>query len=119
MNEQKLGYVKDWHNPHNEDCSQNQDVYADCTCKRPRIRKPYRAIKVTDNGVGHRVNPLLIFEIYPDGTFNMREAGRKKRFSWNTADLYRHLMWRSALAYQNAKRKARKERRLARKAVRK
>lgn len=106
-----VGKVKDWHNPRNEMCLHNDSAELDCTCKRPVKRKPYRCVRVRDEGVSHRVNPRLIFEIYPDGNLAMREARRKIRFYWNAADLYRHLMWRAALAHQNAKRKARAERR--------
>lgn len=88
-------------------------------CKRIVKRKPYRRVVVTDNGVGHRVNPILVFEIYRDGTVVLREKGRKKRFAITAADIYRIMMQREALAYLAAKRKARAARRKARKAVKK
>jgi|SRR5215469_7886624 len=114
----EIGSVKEWHNPRDERCPHNDDVARDCECKRPRIKKPYRRVAVNDNGVGHRVNPLLVFEIYFNGTIVLREKGRKKRFSIAASRLYRQLMWEAAEAYQAAKRKARAERRKARKAAR-
>jgi hypothetical protein len=77
-------------------------------------------VAVTDDGVGHRVNPHLIFEIYPaNGTVALREKGRKKRFHIYASDLYRYLMQREALRYLAAKKKARAERRKTRKEVKK
>lgn len=114
----ELGSVKEWHNPRNDECAHNADVARDCECKRPRNKKPYRRVAVTDSGVGHRVNPHLVFEIYRNGTVVLREKGRKKRFAITAGDVYRIMMQREALAYLNAKRKARAERRKVRKAVR-
>lgn len=114
-----IGSVKEWHNPRDERCPHNEQVERDCECKRPRIKKPYRRVAVNDNGVGHRVNPHLVFEIYFNGTITMREKRRKTRFSISSAELYRILMQREALRYLSAKRKARAERRKARKVVKK
>jgi|SRR5215831_758424 len=114
-----IGSVKEWHNPRDERCPHNEQVEQDCACKRPRIKKPYRRVAVNDNGVGHRVNPHLVFEIYFNGTITMREKRRKKRFSIAASRLYRQLMWESAQAHKAAKRKARAERRKARKEVKK
>jgi hypothetical protein len=115
----EIGEVKDWHDPRNDECPHNEDAHTDCQCKRPRNKKPYRRVRVTDNGVGHRVNPSLIFEIYPsNGTVVMREKGRKKRFSIAASDLYRYLMQRAALAHLAAKRRTRADRKKARRVVR-
>lgn len=113
MNE--IGKVKDWHDPRDEDCPQNGNVALDCGCKQPRNRKPYRRVVVRDNGVGHRVNPVLVFEIYPDGTVAMREKKRKQRFYTTASILYSRLMLQAAQAHLAAKRKARSERKKARK----
>lgn len=112
----EIGKVKDWHNPHDESCPHNGDVARDCGCKRPRKKKPYRRVVVTDNGVGHRINPNLIFEIYPNGTVALREKKRKQRFYITASDLYSHLMQRAALAHLAARRKARAAGRKARRA---
>lgn len=114
-----IGLVKEWHNPRDERCSHNDDVTRDCECKKPRNKKPYRRVAVIDNGVGHRVNPHLIFEIYFNGTVVMREKKRKVRFSIRASTLYFYLKERAAYAYLEAKRKAKAERRQARKAARK
>jgi hypothetical protein len=115
----EIGIVKDWHDPRDENCPHNGNVEADCQCKQPRKRKPYRRVAVTDNGVGHRVNPNLVFEIYPsNGTVCLREKGRKKRFCISASDLYRYLIQRAALAHLVAKRKARADRKKARRVVR-
>jgi hypothetical protein len=114
----EIGNVKEWHNPRDESCPHNGDVARDCGCKKPRKKKPYRRVAVTDNGVGHRTNPNLIFEIYFNGTVTMREKKRKKRFSITAATLYSILMERAADAHRAAKRKARGDRKKARKVVR-
>lgn len=113
----EIGKVKDWHNPHDESCPHNGDVARDCGCKRPRKKKPYRRVAVIDNGVGHRINPNLIFEIYPaNGTIALREKNRKQRFYISASELYSHLMQRAALAHLAARRKARAAGRKARRA---
>jgi len=112
----EIGKVKEWHNPRDESCPHNLDVARDCECKQPRKRKPYRRVAVTDNGVGHRVNPHLIFEIYPNGTVALREKKRKQRFFIFASDLYRYLMQREALRHLAAKRKAKADRNKARRA---
>lgn len=110
--------MKDWHEPRDEQCPHNENVERDCTCKRPVNRKPYRRVVVTDNGVGHRVNPVLIFEIYPDGTVALREKKRKQRFYITASRLYSQMMQSAALAHLAAKRKARADRLKLRKAER-
>jgi hypothetical protein len=91
----------------------------DCACKKPRKKKPYRRVVVIDNGVGHRVNPNLVYEIYcSNGTVALREKGRKKRFWIKSAELYSYLMWRDAQAHLATKRKAKAERRKERRARR-
>jgi hypothetical protein len=111
-----IGKVKEWHNPRDESCPHNGDVARDCECKRPRKKKPYRRVVVTDDGVGHRTNPTLIFEIYPNGTVALREKKRKQRFYIAASLLYSLLMQRAALAHLAAKRKARADRKKARRA---
>lgn len=113
-----IGTVKDWHNPRDESCPHNDNVERDCVCKKPRNKKPYRRVAVTDNGVGHRVNPNLIFEIYPDGSVALREKKRKQRFFIMASRLYSQLMWEAAEKHRIAKRKARADRRKARRARR-
>jgi hypothetical protein len=110
-----LGTYKEWHTPRNEECPHNRNVERDCTCKRPRIRKPYRRVAVNDDGVGHTVNPHLIFEIYPDGSIALREKGRKKRFHIRTSRLYSQLMWEDAKRHKETKRQMRLAKRKARK----
>lgn len=107
----EIGTVKDWHNPRDESCPHNENVERDCECKRPRNKKPYRRVVVTDNGVGHRVNPTLVFEIYPDGTVAMREKKRKVRFYIKASRLYSYMMQWAAQEHLAAKRKAKAERR--------
>lgn len=113
---EQIGLVKDWHNPRDESCPHNDDPARDCTCKKPMKRKPYRRVVVNDPGVGHRVNPKLIFEIYPNGTLAMREQKRKKRFYITAASLYSYLMQRDARAYIAAKRERAKAHKKARRA---
>ena len=111
----ETGRVKDWHDPHDEGCPQNYDHRNDCTCKRPMKRKPYRVVKVTDNGVNHNVNPKLILEIYPhNGVIAIREKRRKKRYYSTTADIYSGMVRSAAFAAIAAKKKARKDRLAAR-----
>jgi len=102
-----IGKVKDWHQPRG-DCQHNADVTQDCNCKRPMIRKPYRVVRVTDNGVGHNINPNLVIEIYPqNGTIVFREQRRKKRYPTTASDIYAMLVRRSALAAAVSKRRKR------------
>lgn len=114
MNNENLtvGKVKEWHDPRNEDCRQNQDVSQDCNCKRPVVRKPYRTIRITDYNVRHNVNPKLVMEVYPNnGTITMREHGRRKRFSCTAADIYHLTMRWAANAEKALRRKDRAEKR--------
>lgn len=115
MSKKIIGIVKDWHNPHNEECPHNADPAFNCCCKRPQKRKPYRVVRVKDTeNVNHRVNPSLIFEIWPNGALSMREQGRRKRFHIMSGRLYSYLMQREALAYLSQKRAEKAARRKAR-----
>jgi hypothetical protein len=114
-NTEKIGFVKDWHDPRNEDCQHNGDVALDCKCKRAIKRKPYRVIRVTDNGVAHNVNPKLVMEVWPkNGTITVREHGRRKKYSTTTADLYSLLVRWAANAEVAKRKKARAEKRMRR-----
>jgi hypothetical protein len=113
--EKNIGKVKDWHNPR-EECQHNEDVTLDCNCKRLIVRKPYRVVRVTDQGVGHNTNPNLVIEIYPkDGTITIREKRRKRKYSTTASDIYSLLVRWAALAEIDKLKKARIERRNARK----
>lgn len=110
-----IGAVKDWHSPHNEDCHHNFDINADCTCKRPRKKKPFRSVRVHDENVGRRVNPNIILEIYPNGAIALREQRRKMRYWTTAADIYSWRIWQEGLKAVAAQRAKRKANRLARK----
>lgn len=114
----KVGSVKEWHNPRNEDCRHNTDVTQDCNCKRPIVRKPYRTVRVTDNGVGHNVNPYLVVEIYYNGTITIREKGRRRKYSGTISDIYSLFVRWTAQAEIARKKKLKAQRRAERRAVR-
>jgi len=109
------GKVKDWHDPHDETCPQNINFALDCACKRPRKKKPFRAVRVHDEGVGRRVNPNIVLEIYHNGAVALRELRRKKRYWTTAADIYSWRIWQEGLKAAALQRQKRKERKLARK----
>jgi len=114
--ESSLGKVKDWHYPNNAECRHNADVYEDCTCKRIVNRKPYRRIRVHDEKVPHGYRHDIIVEVWPNGLIKLRERGRREKSAHGVmaGDLYSTLVRRHALAIVAAKRKARAEKRKAR-----
>jgi hypothetical protein len=115
-----IGNIKDWHKPSNDDCPQNFSLEADCTCKRPVNRKPYRVVRVVDQGVAHNVNPKIVIEVWPNGTLTFREAKRRRKYHASTADIYSMLVRRQAIRElaerKQARKLARKARKLARRA---
>lgn len=101
--------IKDWHNPHNIDCHQNHYTNLDCTCKRPLTRKPYKVARVNDRDHGS-----VVLEIHPDGRLVLREKGRKFRLETTIGAVYDELLWKQAKGIAVAKRKAKLDRKKAR-----
>jgi len=118
---QSLGKVRNAHNPRNEDCPHNLDATEDCNCKRIVNRKPYRVIRVHDENVPRGYRNDIIVEVWPNGLIKLRERGRRAKSAHGimAGDLYSMLLRRHALAIVAAKRKARAEKRKAKKGGRK
>jgi hypothetical protein len=114
----EIGNVKPWHQPHNEECLNNQDVYKNCTCKRVRQAKGYKVVRVNQRNLpSHSMKNQIVLEIWPDGQLRLREAKRKTYYETTAADVYYQLMLAKARHEAWMKRKARKEARKARRAA--
>jgi hypothetical protein len=113
--------VKDWHSPFNESCDHNINPTLACTCKRVRIRKNYRVVKVHDTDVPHNCKPDIIMEVYPNGRLIFREAGRRKTSGYATTAgaIYSRLLMNEAKAKVLAKAQLKRQRKLERKKARK
>ncbi len=97
--------VKEWHSPRSEKCPHNRNASLPCNCKRPRRRKHYRVVRVTDDTVPHGVRSRLAVEIYPDGTIVLRELGRRRvnALSTTAGKVMIGLLWRNAMIAAKAK----------------
>lgn len=105
---------KDHHDPHNPACPHNQDAANACECKRVVNRKPYKVCKVEDRSVGHGIRPQFSIEIHPNGRLVIRELGRRLRVEDSLGAIYERGLMRDARREKANKKKARKEKRLAR-----
>lgn len=109
----RIGNVKDWHNPFNDDCPHNREVELDCGCKRPVKRKPFRVCKTHDTLTkdrGHKTSPDIIIEVHPNGRLVFREKGKRTRFETTSVKVYEGLRWRAAMVAAQQSKAKRKNR---------
>lgn len=108
-----LGHVRDWHDPHNDECAHNRSVECDCQCKRVVNRKGYTVRRVHDETVPHGYKPDIVVAVYPNGVLKLRELGRKESsaVSFQLGDLYATGVRRRALNELATKRKNAREKR--------
>lgn len=105
----KVGRVRDWHRPHNEDCPHNMSPASDCQCKREVNRKPYTVRRVHDPEA-ERVHDVVC-EVHPNGLLVLRRPRHKARYSITLGALYERLELNEAMKAAREARKARKQRR--------
>lgn len=58
------------------------------TTSKPRNRKPFKVVRVTDPHAPHGVDSRLVLEIYPNGLIYLREHGRRVRREITAAGIY-------------------------------
>ena len=103
-----LATYTDAHSPKNEGCPHNQNPEQACTCKRQKIRKPYRQIRVHDRNVGHGIRPQLVVAVWPDGRIEIREHKRRLSISVTAGTIYERALIQQALAERRQRRKNRR-----------
>lgn len=103
----KMGKVRDWHSPRNEDCMHNASPAADCTCKRQVTRKPYRVVRVTDPHA-QRAHKIVAEIRFDNGLLTLRQKGRRHRVSINLGVLYERLVLNEAMKVARHNRERRK-----------
>lgn len=64
------------------------------TPSKPRVRKPYKVIRVNDPHANHCMDSRLILEIYPNGLIYLREHGRRTRREIGAARVYEYCIRR-------------------------
>lgn len=77
-------------------------------CRFVGKRKPYRTVWVNCRVVPHNVYPTIRLQIYPDGTIEMFEKGRKLGYTTTVGAIYTRAMMNDIL--QKAAAKARNKR---------
>jgi hypothetical protein len=102
--------IRDWHKPSNDECEQNKDAEANCTCKltipsNGKKHKPRVIFRVTDHSVMRGVKPDLVVELHDDGKLIVRESKRRARYETTIGSVYCRLVKNHAL--QAAAEKAR------------
>ena len=107
----EIGDVKLWHDPHNEECLNNSDIYKNCTCKRQVKRKPYRVVRVSDpTATNYQRDGRIVVEVHPNGLLVFRERGRRKQYQTTVGKIYSNLIWHEAMMLAKAKKAARRAR---------
>lgn len=71
-------------------------------------RKPYKTVCVHCRETPHNISPNIRLQIYPDGTIEMFEKGRKLGFTTNVSTIYLRAMMNEILQKAAAKARAKK-----------
>lgn len=105
----KIGRIREWHLPSNEDCPHNTSPASDCQCKRKVNRKAFTVRRVHDPEA-QRVHDVTV-EVHPNGLLVLRRPRHKARYSITLGALYERLELNEAMKAAReakAKRKARR-----------